>query len=285
MMPTVHPLFHWSDERNIKQNMKTTFLKTASARLGISLLGLVMGFWPASRAHAQLINGDFSAGNTGFTSAYFYDGPSAVEPGHYGINTNAASFNPGNASFGDHTTGTGKMMLVDGALKTNTIVWTETVPVAPNTMYEFTGWAASSDGTSPAVLRFLINSNQVVSDFALTIAAGEWRQFAALWDSGSNTSATIGIIDTVTNYVGNDFALDDLAFGVYTNAAVAGTVYPAVELVWNSPSNQLFQAQYSTSPDGSAWLNLGTPVQGNGLSNSVFDSTCASPVHSIACFR
>ena len=57
-------------------------------------------------------NGDFSAGNTtpgGYTLSTTFG------PGLYGLTTNPQSINPGEASFGDHTTGTGLMMVVDGS--------------------------------------------------------------------------------------------------------------------------------------------------------------------------
>ena len=69
-------------------------------------------------------NGDFSAGNTGFTSSYTYvTGPGSLVPeGVYTITTDPHLEHPGAVSFGDHTTGTGEMMAVNGA-STPISVW------------------------------------------------------------------------------------------------------------------------------------------------------------------
>jgi hypothetical protein len=43
---------------------------------------------------------------------------------------------------------------------------------------------------------------------------GVWSAFGASWNSGTSKTATIKIVDLDTNYIGNDFALDDLSFAV-----------------------------------------------------------------------
>ena len=83
--------------------------------------------------HAQnlISNGDFSGGNAGFTSAYsFVASGQSQTPGTYGIRTSSQSFNSQYNAFGDHSTGTGNMLMVDGSTTPNTVVWSETVPVA-----------------------------------------------------------------------------------------------------------------------------------------------------------
>jgi len=43
-------------------------------------------------------------------------------------------------------------------------------------------------------------------------SSGSWQQYAATWNSGSNTSATFQIFDLQTDnsVPGNDFAIDDI---------------------------------------------------------------------------
>lgn len=62
-------------------------------------------------------NGDFSLGNTGFTSQYIdTNGPGSLWPeGYYSVVSNPNSVHPNFAAFGDHTTSTGLMMVINGA--------------------------------------------------------------------------------------------------------------------------------------------------------------------------
>src|SRR4051812_6854698 len=91
---------------------------------------LLTWFCLAVRAQNLLTNGNFSAGNTGFTSEYvFVNSGVSTTPGTYGIRTNSQSYNPNFNLFGDHTTGNGNMMLVDGHPTPNRTVWSETIPV------------------------------------------------------------------------------------------------------------------------------------------------------------
>jgi hypothetical protein len=41
---------------------------------------------------------------------------------------------------------------------------------------------------------------------------GSWQSFHYTWNSGANTTATLGIVDQNMAAAGNDFALDDLGF-------------------------------------------------------------------------
>ena len=81
--------------------------------------------------------------------------------------------------------------------------------MAPITIF---GWAAAAIATNPATLRLLINGSQVRPDFPLPGVAGSWTNFMAVWHSGTNTNATLAVIDTSIVNHGNDFALDDLTF-------------------------------------------------------------------------
>lgn len=160
--------------------------------------------------HAELIvNGDFSSGNTGFSSDYTNG---QAGPGGYVITTNPHSIDSNQASFGDHTTGSGNMLFVDGG-PTGNRVWYETISVTPNTSYDFSAWMASSINANNAKLRFTANGTALASDLLLG-GAGNWQHFEASWFSGSNTSVQLSVYDVNTNVsgFGNDFALDDFSF-------------------------------------------------------------------------
>ena len=139
--------------------------------------------------------------------------------GNYVVGSNPQDFNPYGRSFGDHTTGTGLMLIANGSPTPNTVLWQETVNAATLTSYVFSGWAASwgeSSGNgidpSPAELEFFVNGVQIGSEFTLNAQDGQWSQFSATWSSATSGSATITIVDMNTATGGNDFAVDDLAF-------------------------------------------------------------------------
>lgn len=176
-------------------------------------------------AHAgTLINGSFDAGYTGFSSGYsFISSGICQQPGTFGLRTNPQSFNPNYGLFGDHTTGTGYMMLVDGSPTANTTVWQETVTVSPNTPYSFSCWAAPSYAANYPTLHFTVNSAALGSDLTLSGSAGNWQEFSSIWNSGAATSALIRIVDTSTvwNAYGNDFALDDISMVAVPEPGIA----------------------------------------------------------------
>jgi len=160
-------------------------------------------------------NGDFSLGNTGFTSSYTLGtgGPWGLVSyeGTYGISTNTTLLHSLFTSFGDHTTGTGNMMIVNGASSPISI-WCQTITVTPNTYYDFSAWGTSCNNSTPAILQFSINGTLVGSPLYLSTTAGLWQEFHVVWYSGSNTSISICINDQQTAASGNDFAIDDISF-------------------------------------------------------------------------
>ena len=93
-------------------------------RLGFA--GLVAGMMIAAApamASERVVNGDFSAGATGFTTDYIASPPEADGPGNYWINTNAQNICGCFASLGDHTGG-GNMLILDGAANADSRAFT-----------------------------------------------------------------------------------------------------------------------------------------------------------------
>lgn len=166
-----------------------------------------------------VVNGDFEAGNSGFTTGY---GPGTG--GSFGLLTNSSTYaittNPNSVhnNFGVcsdvGTTGPGNMMVVNGSNVPNTTVWSQTIAIDPNTNYSFSTWVTSVENISQsnvAVLQFFINGVQIGPVFSPTLLSCNWQQFAQTWNSGVNTSATISIIAQVSSG-NNDFAIDNITF-------------------------------------------------------------------------
>lgn len=159
-----------------------------------------------------VINGDFSQGNTGFSSQYNFS-VSGLTAGVYNVGSNITSWHPGMAACQDHTTGNGNMMMVNGADQPNIKVWTQTIPVQPNTNYVFYTWLQTITTVNPSQLQFSINGISLGNIFNANAQSCIWDRFSSSWNSGNNTSATISIMNMSTQFSGNDFALDDIFFG------------------------------------------------------------------------
>ena len=161
-------------------------------------------------ANAQnlISNGDFSLGNTGFTSQYQYIAHGPNNPDEYGVIKNPSKdMRSGYASFGDHTTGSGLMLFVDGA-GSRTRFWSENIPLQANTDYNFIGWVRTLGDVNPPTLRFLENTTQIGVDFHVIIS-NDWQKFEVPFHSSINTIVSLSIVDLNTVAHLNDFVVDD----------------------------------------------------------------------------
>jgi len=195
-------------------------------------VAMVLGAGPAN-AGPIILNADFSLGYSGFTSGYAYLAyPAAPSPGlmypegTFTVGGKPAYVHDGWAAFGDHTTGDGSMMIVNGNRAPEMLVWSTTVAVDPDTQYDFSTWAASTFPRSPSNLAFSINGTLLNEPFLLSSDTGAWQQFAAGWYSGDSTSAVLSLINRNTEWNGNDFALDDIALTAVTQPQIKTLDFP-----------------------------------------------------------
>lgn len=211
--------YHWSPAYGLNQTygpnpvahpmVTTTYSVTVTTLLDSNLI----------------VNGDFENGNTGFSSSYTYNAVSVWNEATYAVNVNPTNVHPNFASCQDHTTGSGKMMIVNGAGTANTDVWCQTIPVIPNTNYAFSTWLTTLVVNSPAVLQFSINGVILGQPFTAPSTNCAWEQFYEVWNSGAATSAQICIVNQNTATSGNDFALDDISFKRFCLATDSVTVH------------------------------------------------------------
>jgi RHS repeat-associated protein len=185
--------------------------------------------WNAGLLGNNLVaNGDFEQGDTGFASELRSDiWPG--NPGSYRVATDPfqvyGSINPNVGSYGDHTTRTGSMMVVNGSEDPSAINWQQMVPVTPGKTYEFFAWASTTYDVAPAQLRFKINGETVGTPLIMPAAEGVWQRFYVRWNSDTATTATIQITNDQDAGLGNDFALDDIGFAeVISGSTVSVTV-------------------------------------------------------------
>ena len=162
-----------------------------------------------------VFNGDFELGNKGFETDYHFSPGVKFDPQTYDVVSDPALSRKDTPvpSYGDHTTGAGLMMALNGATVDGPLVWKQTVGVTPNTSYVFSMWVSSWWNTNLANLEVRFNGQSVGKTVAPS-AAGIWEQFRVNWNSGMVTSVTIEIIDRQLSHGGNDFAIDDISLGI-----------------------------------------------------------------------
>jgi hypothetical protein len=195
--------------------------------------------------HAQnlVVNGDFESGNTGFTSQYSFGNVS--NPGTYSIGTNPSSL-PGAygdwCNCGDHTTGTGMMLIANGATSASWPVWEQVVHVSPNKGYQFSYWGAEVDHNSNSLPRLVLKINGRPIGSSIFPAnspdnGGQWQNFSFTWNSGSSRTADLALYDLNTDATWNDFAIDDISFtpAGSSQGAAAGAPSPAASASGNGP--------------------------------------------------
>lgn len=216
-----------------------------------------------------VVNGDFSMGTTGFTSDYVpgFGGTYGLlsAAGTYAVSTNPQLTHVNFQSFGDHTTGSGSMLVVNGAQILDQSVWCETVNVTPNTDYAFSAWIASAVASNPAELIFAINGVTIGDPLLAPFATGQWVNFYSVWNSGSNTTATICITNQNALDSGNDFALDDISFAPFCtysdDIAITWQDYPDPDLgedIHVCAGTTVLLDATTTGADGYAWQDGST---------------------------
>jgi gliding motility-associated-like protein len=193
-------------------------------------------------------NGDFEQGDALFTTEYNY----VADPNPFGVQTAYAIVTSPGAWFvafcsgGDHTTGSGNLMVFDGSTVplANVLAWgnQNPVPVTPNTEYTFSYYVESVSADDPARLEVMINGVSQGLPISAPGAACSWTQVSYNWNSGANTTASFEIYDRNFDGGGNDFALDDITFREATTCqyqkSVTVTVTPGTTPAF-SPVNPI----------------------------------------------
>ncbi len=168
-----------------------------------------------------VINGDFESLTPSFTSSYtlgsgtgMYGFGPCENPGTYLVTFDPNKAHTNFPKYTDHTGFPGtKMMVVNGSGTPNSMVWSQTIAVNPNSDYILGAWIMTAK-SDPAVanLQFFINGVQIGSIFNANPIQDIWEQFTNTWNSGSSTSAVLSIYNQNTVNTGNDFAIDDITF-------------------------------------------------------------------------
>jgi hypothetical protein len=188
----------------------------------VTLLGFCLLLLAGVGSAVNLIpNGDFSLGNSQFSSDYAFTAFTScgnTAENQYTVGTDPAVWNCNPTlvvSVGDHTTGTGNMLIANGG-NTGLRVWFTTAPIAvtPNTTYFFEAWilnwSTTSVGPEAAQLTFRANGVDLLT--ASASGVGSWTPVSAMWNSGASTTVSLELFDNTPTLIGNDFAVDDISF-------------------------------------------------------------------------
>ncbi len=187
----------------------------------VTMLGICLLLARAGSAANLIPNGDFSLGNAQFSSDYTFTAFTAcgnTAENQYTVGTNPAVWNCNPSvvvSVGDHTTGTGNMLIANGG-NTGLRVWFTSAPIAvtPSTTYFFEAWilnwSTTSVGSEAAQLTFRANGVDLLT--ASASGVGMWTPVSAMWNSGASTTVSLELFDNTPTLIGNDFAVDDISF-------------------------------------------------------------------------
>lgn len=154
-----------------------------------------------------ITNGNFESGNSGFTSNYNYTFVNTTE-GEYFVTPNPSSWNGGFSPCGDHTSGGGNMLLLNGHPVAGTNFWCQTIPTVAGRMYLFEFWHTSVVSANPGQLSVKVNGNTVGATVAGSLC--NWERYEVCFTATSG-STQICLNEGSGIRGGNDFAVDDLA--------------------------------------------------------------------------
>ena len=155
----------------------------------------------AESGNNLVTNGDFESGNIGFGHSYGYVAPATnvlVPEGLYTVVANPQSVHNSFSSYGDHTTGTGLQMVVNGATIPGVNIWSQSVTVVPNTNYQYTYWEQTVVVTAPSMLQLYINGVAAGPIYTAPSALNTWQQFKYNWNSGTSTTAYLSLVNQNT---------------------------------------------------------------------------------------
>ena len=181
-----------------------------------------------------IVNGDFSSGNEGFTSDYVYineKGEQVMNPeGTYAVGTSPNDYlDPNFMDHGDHTTGTGNMLIVNGSPSNQDYVWKQNIYVEKGKTYEFSAWLMNIDiysigdhsRFSNDFIEYSINRTAILGTYDKT--ENDWERFYGRYTATESGEVEIKIRTKSEVLKGNDFAIDDICFSAMSVSPDAKT--------------------------------------------------------------
>ncbi len=190
----------------------------ASAGLAVAFAVSAIGTPDGARAANLVTNGDFEAGNVGFTSDYTYSPGNGFPASTYTVTNNPRSWNRNFVMAGDHTTGSGLMFVANGSPDVGDIVWESSpIVIGGSTKYFFEAFVMNVFPSNPPNLTFTVSldggAEQVLNTLTVPNTTGVWNGLSTSFNSGTATTASLFLRNAQTAFGGNDFAIDDIFLG------------------------------------------------------------------------
>lgn len=174
--------------------------------------------------HELVTNGEFTNGNTGFSTQYTYKPTGDVGNGEYCVDNNCQGHNNLGLGWPSVPGISGKYMIVNGkggSSAPSKVVWKQTVNVTSQTTYDFSCQLVNLSrsifglNASPSIIRIKIKGSAAGSDVTLNVANHNWQQTSRVWSSGNYYGPVdIEIFDVYQDDPdhGDDFGLDQISF-------------------------------------------------------------------------
>ena len=194
--------FEWSPSTGLSNTEGTSVMATPLTTTTYTVAGYELS------DSELVINGDFEMGNTGFTNTYIYGNTGVYN--YYYVGHDVIEMWPWDDPgfpVGDHTSGEGLYLMIDSDIGYNSMAWSQSVSVTPNTKYLLSGWFMNVGTT---YMRFEINGVSY-PEFTPPEERWVWGQRSMIWNSGNNTQAEIKIIVSYAEYGGYDWCVDDIS--------------------------------------------------------------------------
>jgi hypothetical protein len=184
---------------------------------------LCLGALGNAAADNLIVNGDFSAGATGFVTDYPVRASGCI--GCLGVAANTLAWYNQPAfvfPFGDHTTGSGLMLLYDPPASGSPRIWAQTVNVSAGTTYAFSGWIREANSEPSA------NNGRVQVAVGGAVLGTQdapdnvWAQWSFQWTATTSGPVELTLRDVYpTTFNGTYSAIDDLVFAPVPEPAPA----------------------------------------------------------------
>lgn len=158
-----------------------------------------------------VINGDFEAGNSGFSSGLAYNCNCA--DASVCVNSNFGQKCRGWSTLANHTPGGSNYLIVDGSTADPVNVWTAIVPVSPGDTYTFSFWVATAYVSRDLVFDLgMIVNGQTVKQVTVNQATPTWTQYSVTGICPPGLRSMPISIRQLSGGSFRDFGIDDIYF-------------------------------------------------------------------------
>jgi gliding motility-associated-like protein len=183
----------------IQANGPTTFC------IGDSVELAVVG---AQQLQSIIVNGQFDAGNSDFTTEYIYQ--NNLQPEGTTFVTSDASLNqPSFVGIGQG--GSGNFLAVNGSTNAGQFVWQQTVTVVPNQTYDISLFLASMvANNNNGIIQLRVDGIDVGAVMNCPGPVSTWVSYSNSWTAGVASTAVISLHSMNSASGGNDFGIDNI---------------------------------------------------------------------------